>query len=431
MDKRTVRSQLAVGTKVALLARPAVGDAIQGTLRLRWGNLADYKAFGTLAGAASNVADLLSRGTSKRSQKQLADDLNSLQSSFTASSGLNGLTINFKTTRQHWPAFAALLTEVLREPAFMTDKFSINSFETWKLERIARLNAQRDQGDAIADRAVSRSMSPYAKDDPRYHPTLDEAIANWKALERTHVQEFWRSFAGANVSQFAAAGALDAANVQQLVKPMLEGFTSQKPYERLSYPMTAWEATSKTIATPDKPNASFLQRRAIRLKAHTKEALAVQFANGIIGATSASRLFTNLRKQEGLTYGTYSGFMHNEEDQVLSFGISGTFAPNNRERFEQVLADTKKDIIANGLTRIELFAAKRVALERTKTNRENDAATAGTLAFNEYQNRNFAFWQAQADMAQALTIEEVDKAAKLLLDANDFVTVVTGDFSKK
>jgi predicted Zn-dependent peptidase len=123
--------------------------------------------------------------------------------------------------------------------------------------------------------------------------------------------------------------------------------------------------------------------------------------------------------------------MHNEEDQVLSFGISGTFAPNNRERFEQVLADTKKDIIANGLTRIELFAAKRVALERTKTNRENDAATAGTLAFNEYQNRNFAFWQAQADMAQALTIEEVDKAAKLLLDANDFVTVVTGDFSKK
>ena len=431
MDKRTVRSQLAVGTKVALLARPAVGDAIQGTLRLRWGNLADYKAFGTLAGAASNVADLLSRGTSKRSQKQLADDLNSLQSSFTVSSGLNGLTINFKTTRQHWPAFAALLTEVLREPAFMTDKFSINSFETWKLERIARLNAQRDQGDAIADRAVSRSMSPYAKDDPRYHPTLDEAIANWKALERTHVQEFWRSFAGANVSQFAAAGALDVANVQQLVKPMLEGFTSQKPYERLSYPMTAWEATSKTIATPDKPNASFLQRRAIRLKAHTKEALAVQFANGIIGATSASRLFTNLRKQEGLTYGTYSRFTHNEEDEVLSFGISGTFAPNNRERFEQVLADTKKDIIANGLTRIELFAAKRVALERTKTNRENDAATAGTLAFNEYQNRNFAFWQAQADMAQALTIEEVDKAAKLLLDANDFVTVVTGDFSKK
>jgi zinc protease len=245
------------------------------------------------------------------------------------------------------------------------------------------------------------------------------------------VQQFWISFAGAQVSQFAAAGALDVASVQLLVRPVFDGFTAAKPYERIAYPLPRWEPTVKTIATPDKPNASLLQRRAFSLKPYTKEAIAVQFANGIIGATSASRLFTNLRKQEGLTYGTYSGYNHNEDDEVLTFGITGTFAPQNRARFEQVLADTKKDIITNGLTRIELFAAKRVALERVKTNRENDSSTAGTLAFNEFQNRNFAFWQKQSDMAQDITIEEVDKAAKLLLDATDFVTVVTGDFSKK
>jgi hypothetical protein len=34
-------------------------------------------------------------------------------------------------------------------------------------------------------------------------------------------------------------------------------------------------------------------------------------------------------------------------------------------------------------------------------------------------------------MAQALAIEDIDQAARLLLDAKDFVTVVTGDFSKK
>jgi zinc protease len=431
MDKRTVRSQLAIGTKIALLARPAVGDAIQGTVRLRWGNLADYKAFGTLAGAASNVGDLLSHGTAKRSPKQLTDDLNSIQSSFTTISGLGGLTINFKTTRQHWPVFAALLTEVLREPAFMTDKLSGNSFETWKRERIARLNTQRDQGESIADRVINRALSPYGVDDPRYYPTIDEAVANWKALERKDIQQFWRTFAGANVSQFAAAGALDVASVQHWVKPMFEGFAAQAPFVRIAYPLNRWEPNTQTIVTPDKPNAALLQRRSLNLKPYTKEALAVQFANGIIGATSASRLFTNLRKQEGLTYGTYSGYTHNEEDEVLTFSIRGTFAPQNRERFEQVLADTKKDIIANGLTRIELFAAKRVALERIKTNRENDSSTASTLAFNEFQNRDFSFWQKQSDIAQALTIEDIDQAARLLLDAKDFVTVVTGDFSKK
>jgi zinc protease len=431
MDKHTVRSQLAIGTKIALLARPAVGDAIHGTVRLRWGNLADYKTFGSHAPAASNLAELFTKGTAKRTQQQLTDELNSLQSGFTVNSGLSGLTLNFKTTRQHWPAFAALLTEVLREPAFMTEKFSVKMFETWKLERIARLNASRDDGNVIAERAVNRSMSSYGADDPRYVPTTDEVIARWTALELKDVQQFWRTFAGANVSQFAAAGALDVTSVQQLVKPIFEDFTAQKPYERIAYPLPRWEPLEKTIATPDKPNASILSRRSVSLKPHTKEALAVQFANGIIGATSASRLFTQLRKQEGLTYGTYSGINHNEDDEVLSFSISGTFAPQNRERFEQVLADTKKDIITSGLNRLELFAAKRVALERTKTNRENDESTAGTLAFNEFQNRNFFFWQKLADMAQELTIEEVNRGAKLLLDAKDFVTVVTGDFSKK
>jgi zinc protease len=431
MDKRTARSQLAIGTKVALLARPAVGDAIQGTIRLRWGNLADYKAFGAQVGAASNVAELLSKGTNKRSQKQITDDLNRLQSSFTATSGLSGLTINFKTTRQHWPAFAELMTEVLREPKFMSDNFSVKIFESWKLDRIARLNTQRDEGEAIADRAITRAMSNYGSEDPRYIPTVDEAVSRWKAVELKDMQQFWRSFAGANVSQFAASGALDVESVQQLIKPMFEGFAAQKQYERIAYPLPRWEPIAKTITTPDKPNALLLQRRAVNLKPYTKEAIAVQFANGIIGATSASRLFTNLRKQEGLTYGTYSGYAQNDEDEVISFGISGTFAPQNRERFEQVLADTKKDIITNGLTQIELFAAKRVALERTKTSRENDVSTAATLAFNEYQNRNFSFWQKQSDTAQSITIEEVNKAAKLLLDANDFVTVVTGDFSKK
>ena len=431
MDKRTVRSQLAIGTKIALLARPAVGDAIQGTIRLRWGNLADYNAFGPQAAVAGNVAELLSKGTAKRNQKKLTDELNRLQSGFTVSSGLGGLSLNFKTTRQHWPAFAALLTEVFREPIFMTDSFPVKVFETWKLEKIAALNVSKNNADAIASNAVNRAMSNYPANDPRYVTTTEETIARWTALELKDVQQFWRSFAGANVSQFAAAGALDAVSVQEGLKPIFEGFTAQKTYERVPYPLPRWEPTAKTIATPDKPNASLLQRRSIALKPFTKEALAVQFANGIIGATSASRLFTNLRKQEGLTYGTYSGINHNEEDEVLSFGITGTFAPQNRMRFEQVLADTKKDIVTNGLSRIELFAAKRVALERVKTSRENDTSTAGTLAFNEFQNRNFAFWQKQADMAQEVTIEEVDQAAKLLLDATDFVTVVTGDFSKE
>lgn len=431
MDKRTVKSQLPNGTQVALLARPAVGDALQGTVRLYWGNLADYTEFGSRVRVAAMAGELLTRGTAKRDQKQLTDELNRLQSGVNVYSGMGGLTINFKTTRQHWPAFSILLTEMLREPVFMSPTFPSRIFETWKREKIANINANRDSGESLAQSAVARALSPYPATDPRYVVSIDESLAAWNALTLDQVKQFWTLFSGANVSQFAAAGALDVDAVQRGIVPLFDNWTASKPYQRVPYPLPRWTPQASTIATPDKTNAALLSRRYLSLKPYTREALAVQVANGLIGGTSASRLFTQLRKVEGLTYGTYSGTSQNDEDEVLSFGITGTFAPQNRARFEEVLNETKQDIIKNGLTRIELFAAKKVALERTKTNRENDVSTAGTLAFNAYKKLDFGFWQKQADLLQDLTIEELDQAAKRLLDANDFVTVVTGDFGKK
>jgi zinc protease len=435
LDKRTVKSVLPVGTKVALLARPAVGDAIQGTLRLHYGNLAAYQHWNRTqcvnAGLAANFAALLTKGTAKLSQKQLVDTLNNLQSNFTVSSSLGGLTVNFKTTRAHWQAFADLLTEVLREPAFMQANFDSQLFSQWKTQNLGAIQASRDQPNTLAENAISRTLWRFEANDPRYTRTSDESLAAWQALGLEDMRVFWRQFVGASVSEFAAAGALDVASVQISVAKLMEGWTTPSAsgvYARIPYALPTWTPAVQTIATPDKASASLLARRTLPMQAFSKEALAAQMANGIIGGSSASRLFTKLRKEEGLTYGANSWLAVDDDFGFASFNIGGTFAPQNRSRFEQVLAEIKQDITNNGLWRLELSAAKRVALERTKANRENDSSVAGTLAYNEHRGRSYAFWQAQSDLAQSLTIEDIDAAAKKLLAAQDFVTVITGDF---
>jgi zinc protease len=428
LDKRTVKSVLPVGTKLALLARPAVGDAIQGTLRLHWGNLEDYKKWGINVSVAANFGALLMRGTVTRNNKELDDELNRLQSSLRISSGLWGLTATFKTTRSNWSAFAKLMTQVLREPGFMSDAFPASQFAVWKDTIVAPINNNKDAPATLAENAISRTFWRYPQDDPRYIRTPAESLQAWRNVRIEDVRRFWREFAGASTSEFAAAGALDAAQVQIDVAHMLDGWVSPKPFVRIPYAMPTWTAGTQVIQTPDKANASLLARRYFADETYSKESIALQVANGIIGATSGSRLFSKLRKEEGLTYGTYSGFNSDQDNQFANFGINGTFAPQNRGRFEQVLEEAKQDIIKNGLWRLELAAAKNVALERAKANRENDASVAGTLAFNEYRGRNYAFWQAQLELTQSLTIEDIDAAAKKLLDAKDFVTIVTGDF---
>ncbi len=435
LDRRTIKSTLPVGTKIALLARPAVGDVIQGTLRLHYGNLDVYQkwndAHAAPAGFAASFSTMMTKGTAGRSQKQIEDGLNELQSSYGVSSSVGGLTVNFKTTRSNWQAFADILTEVLREPAFMQVNFDVTLFDKWKSENIAAINATRDQPGSLAESRMGRTIWQYAPSDPRYIRTPDESIAAWKVLRLEDLRDFWRQFVGASVSEFAAAGALDVDVVQTSAAKLLGGWhtpASSGVYARIPYGLPTWTAGTQTIATPDKANASLLARRILPMTAFSKEALAAQMANGIIGTTSGSRLFTKLRKEEGLTYGTYSGLSMDEDFGFATFGISGTFAPQNRARFEQVLDETKQDIIKNGLWRLELTAAKNVALERTKSNRENDSSVAGTLAYNEHRGKSFAFWQTQSDLAQSLTIEDIDVAAKKLLDAKDFVTIITGDF---
>ncbi len=435
LDKRTVKSTLPVGTKLALLARPAVGDAIQGTLRLHYGNLEMYqkwnRAHAAPVGFAASFAAMMDKGTASRSQKQIEDTLNELQSSYGVSSSVGGLTVNFKTIRANWQAFAGILLEVLREPAFMQANFDRTLFDKWKSENIAAINASRDQPGSLAESRMGRTIWQYEPSDPRYIRTPDESIAAWQALRLNDLRDFWRQFVGASVSEFAAVGALDVAAVQTSAAKMLDGWhtpASSGVYARIPYALPTWTAGTQVIATPDKSNASLLARRILPMTAFSKEALAAQMANGIIGTTSGSRLFTKLRKEEGLTYGTYSGLSMDEDFGFATFGISGTFAPQNRVRFEQVLDETKQDIIKNGLWRLELAVAKRVALERTKANRENDSSVAGTLAYNEHRGRSYAFWQQQSDLVQSLTIEDIDAAAKKLLDAQDFVTIITGEF---
>ena len=435
LDKRAIKGALPVGTKLALLARPAVGDAIQGTLRLHYGNAGVYQEWNRMhmvpVSFAANFAPLMSKGTARLSQKQMEDALNELQSTLSISSSLDGLTLSFKTTNANWQGFASILSGVLREPAFLRDDFDAALFDKWKSENIAAINAVRDQPSTLAEIAMNRTMWRFDPNDLRYVRTTDERLAAWQALRLKDLREFWQQFVGASVSEFAAAGALDAVQMQSSAAKMLDGFVtpaSSGVYARIPYALPTWTAGTQVIATLDKPNASFLARRMLPMISFSKEALAAQIANGIIGSTSASRLFTKLRKEEGLTYGTYSGLSINEDFGFATFGISGTFAPQNRAQFEQALDEAKQDVVKNGLSRLELATAKRVALERTKASRENDSSVAGTLAYNEYRGRSFAFWQAQSDLMQSLTIEDIDAAAKKLLDASDFVTIITGDF---
>jgi zinc protease len=427
LDARTVSATLPVGTRMAMIARPAVGDAISGTLRLHWGNLETMRG----QWAVSLMGSYLLRGTANRSQKQLEDDLNTLQSTMSIQSSMNGLTLNFQTTRQHWPAFAALMQDVLRQPGFKE-----GAFLTWKKSLIATWQAGRDAPETLASIAMNRALYAYDTTDPRYLPSNEEAIEAMNKVSIDDVKAFWAAFAGASVSEFAAVGALDAAQIQSEMAKVLADWGTPggaASYQRIPRPLPNYTAKRLVIPTIDKPNAGLRATRLFTMQPLTREGYALQLASDMLGASSSSRLFTRLRKEEGLSYGTNSSLSASEDDLVANFTIQGTFAPQNLAKFETALAQTLKDVEIKGFTVSELERVKRSLSERVQAARNSDAAVAASLANNAFRStpqapRNFARAEQMNALALSVTLEDVNAAAKQLVDLRKAVVVVTGDF---
>jgi len=399
-------------------------------LRLHWGKLETMRGQST---ASVGAASILLKGTTTRTKTQQEDALNQMQSGLSIGINANGLTVTFNTTRQTWHAFAALMQDMLRHPAFAESEFQL-----LKTQQIAALQAARDEPRFLASNALNRAANRYEIDDPRYVPTADEAIARWQALTLEDVKRFWTQFAGASVSEFAAVGALDVAQVQQDVADMLEGWDTlggAAAYTRIERPLQNPVPERIVIATPDKPNAMLWTHQSFNIDPWSREGIAMQLANGLIGGSTASRLSTRLRQEEGLTYGVNSWLSPSEDNQTIGADIQGSFAPQNREKFETLLRAELADIQADGLSSIKLIIAKHIAANQVQAGLNNDGYIRGVLADNDYYSRmgrprSAAWYEDKQKTLQDITIQEVDAAAKKLADLSHAVMVITGDFTK-
>ena len=89
-----------------------------------------------------------------------------------------------------------LLAEVLRQPAF-----DAKELEQLRAERLAGLEQQRSEPSAIAFTAFQKLLKPYPKGDIRYVDSVDEGVADIKAVTREQMQRFHRDFFGAQPAQ--------------------------------------------------------------------------------------------------------------------------------------------------------------------------------------------------------------------------------------
>ncbi len=356
--------------KVALLPKKTRGESVRGTIVLHF---RDLKSLTGKSAVADLTADMLMRGTAKRTRQEIQDALDRLKARVRVSGGTGTVSASIETTRENLPKVLDLVAEILKEPSFPASELEI-----LRQENLAAIEQARTEPQSVASTAFSRRMRPFPKGDPRYTETPEESLADYRAATLDEVKAFYRSSYGASNAEAALVGDFDEAAVSAQLASLFGSWKSPSAYARVPSVFADVPAGSVKLETPDKANALFLAGENLALKDDDPDYPALLLANYMFGGGFLnSRLAVRIRQKEGLSYGVGSGLTVRPLDAAGAFTVYAIHAPQNTTKLETAVREEIDRARKDGFTADEVAAAKSGWLQSQQVSRSQDAIPRG------------------------------------------------------
>ncbi len=418
IDKRTKMVNVG-GIRVALLSKKNRGEQVSVTLRFRSG---DEKSLFGKSALSQMTGGLLSRGSTKFTRAQLADEFEKLK----VQGEVTGLFASMQTTKPNLVAALKLAAHVMRQPSFPESEFA-----QLKKQGLTGIESQKSDPQTLASVALGQHFNIYPKGDPRYARSLEEAEADIKAVTLQQVKDYHQQFYAAEKGEIAVVGDFDEAAVVAAISEAFGDWKGGVPYVRLADPFADIAAATKAIETPDKENATFVARLNINMRDDAPDYAALLIANYIMGQSGlTSRLTARIRVKDGLSYGAGSRLSVSSTDHGSSWSASAIAAPQNIEKVEAAFRDEVAKALKNGFMIAELVAAKSGLLQQRLQSRAQDGSLAGGLASNLYLERSYVWSAALEAKIEALKIDDVSAAFRKYIDPTKITIIKAGDFAK-
>lgn len=368
------------------------------------------------------VGGMLSRGTTKHTKAEIADQLDAVGASISFSVGSQTVDISARCLAKDVPLVVSLLAEQLRSPAFSEEEFG-----RLKQQTLGNLKRALESTDFRATETFTRAV--YGPGHPNRDPSIEEQTAATQAATLDALKQFHAAHYGPAHLTLVAAGDLDVGALQAEIGKQFAGWTGgTAPLARPANPPTD-APRDQTVFMADKTSVNIVLGQATGLRYGDPDYFALRTATAVLGSGFTGRLMANVRDKEGLTYGI--GASHaNDTFTDGDFRITATFSP---ALLEKGIASTKRQLdrwYQEGITADEL--ARRQ--DNLVGSFQVGLATTGGLASNllaAIQRGKDASWLDQyPGVIRGLTLDQVNGAVKKHLNPAQMVLVKAGTVSE-
>lgn len=371
-------------------------------------------------GLANITAQMLREGTTTRKSLQIAQEVESLGASLSASSGFgsSATTVNASGLSDNLEQWFSLANDILLSPAFPDDE----------LQRLKqRLKLQLRQQRTIPGFLSAERFNRAVYGD---HPAavISATEASIDAMTPETLAKWHRERYAPQNSILGIAGDVKPAEMVPKIEKWLAGWKKSDLKEVL--PTNPKPAAAKKVLLVDRPNSvqTSIVMGNIAIDRRDPDYIPLYVANYVIGGGPTGRLFINLREEKGYTYGAGSGFTALKypgpwrasaevRNEVTDGAMTEFLREINRLRNETVPAE-------------ELEQAKRAIVASFALSLEDPDQLLGYAIIRKIYGFPADYWDTYPTKIMAVDAADVQRMARKYINPENIQIVAVGDAGK-
>jgi len=353
-------------------------------------------------GLSNLVAQLLTKGTGRRTASQIAEYVERLGGALEPFSGGDGFGLSLQLLSEDAEKGLELLHELVSESTFPEAELTIQRDLILK-----ELAAQEDDIFTVGGRLLRQTLFP--EHPYRFH-RLGSAEAI-QAVSRDACTEFAARWISASNLVLTIAGDISSERLEPAVQRLFGGMNRSEAVwpERIAEdPLSGVREASLTV--PKEQAVIMMGFRGSTHRGDDRDALDVMTA---VFSGMAGRLFQSVREQQGLSY-TLGAINVTGWDPGFLLVYAAT-KPSEEARVTQAIEQELQRALDEGFTPDEVDEAKRYLIGNHRMEVQSLVGLAKRTALDELYGLGYDHWVTYEEQIGAVSVEDVHAVARRYL----------------
>lgn len=371
-------------------------------------------------GLANFVASMLSEGTTTRTGDQLSNAIQLLGGQISTTIGGESGAIRFTVMKDKLQPMLDLVNDMMLHPTFPEA-----ALERLRGRSIVGLAQLRDRTSGIASIVFPKLL--YTTNHP-YGRTPSEA--SYKAITRADLEAFHRAYYTPGHAEITVVGDVNPADVKRMLDRAFADWPAGGSVPSFSYPPVPAPGPT-TIYLVDKPGAaqSTFAIGEVGPPRNTPDYYALRVLNSFFGELFQSRLNADIREQRGYSYGVFSRFAYGRGPGPFEAGGDIVTAKTDSALIE-FMAQLRGIRGGRPITDAEMTAARNALIQSLPAQFASDAAVNAAITSIYANGLARDYYQNFVKQVNAVTKDDVLRAARKYIDPEHLVILIVGDRAK-